>query len=205
MPFPSPSSIPQSRGGGLGRRRRRFRRPWASGRGGEEGERGSGVREIDSPAHLGSGRGEGAGRREPAAAGGNGGGGGAVRCEERRWWPGKFGCGGAAPAGPFIAVVGRFGGAWPVASRWRPAGGAAGLNGARPRSRVVERRTGSEVVQGWRDVCGSGEHRAALCGAAAGGARRGQARTWARRSSRRCGLARSPRLGAPHARACERR
>jgi len=103
---------------------------------------------FDSPAHLGSGRGEGAGRREPAAAGGNGGGGGAVRCEERRWWPGKFGCGGAAPAGPFIAVVGRFGGAWPVASRWRPAGGAAGLNGARPRSRVVERRTGSEVVQG---------------------------------------------------------
>ena len=35
-----------------------------------------------------------------------------------------------------------------VASRCRPAGGAAGLNGARPRSRLVERRTGSEVVQG---------------------------------------------------------
>ena len=57
-----------------------------------------------------------------------------------------------------------------VASRCRPAGGAAGLNGARPRSRVVERCTGSKVVQGLRDVSGSGEHRAALCGV----------RTWAR-------------------------
>ena len=78
MPFPSPSFNPQSRGGGLGRRRRRFRRPWASGRGGEEGERGSGVRGIDSPAHLGSGRGEGAGRRGPAAAAPMERGGGAV-------------------------------------------------------------------------------------------------------------------------------
>ena len=138
----------QNRGGVGARRRRPIRPPWAkavAGRRGKRARRGVG---FDSPAHLGSGRGEGAGRREPAAAGGNGGGGGAVRCEERRWWPGKFGCGGAAPAGPFIAVVGRFGGAWPVASRWRPAGGAAGLNGARPRSRVVERRTGSEVAQG---------------------------------------------------------
>ena len=87
-----------------------------AGRRGKRARRGVG---FDSPAHLGSGRGEGAGRREPAAAGGNGGGGGAVRCEERRWWPGKFGCGGAAPAGPFIAVVGRFGGG---RGRWRVGG-----------------------------------------------------------------------------------
>ena len=110
MPFPSPSSIPQNRGGGLGRRRHRFRRPWVSGRGGEEGKRGSGVRGIDSLALLGSGRGEGAGRREPAAAGGNGGGGGAVGQEGRlgsvvRWcgWPWSLG-------GPFIAELRRCGG-----------------------------------------------------------------------------------------------
>jgi len=102
MPFPSPSFIPQSRGGGLGRRRRRFRRPWASGRGGEEGERGSGVREIDSPAHLGSGRGEGAGRREPAAAGRSGCGGGAAGQEGRLGSAVRL-CGWSWSSGPFYS------------------------------------------------------------------------------------------------------
>jgi len=58
----------------------------------------------------------------------------------------------------------------------------AGRQAARRAARVV------------RSAWASGE--AVACGAAAGGARRGQACTWARRSSRCCGLARSPRLSA---------
>ena len=111
MPFPSPSFIPQSRGGGLGRRRRRFRRPWASERGGEEGKRGSGVWRFDSPAHLGLGRGEGVGRRSLAAAALKERGGGAGTEERRQRWLWRFGCGGAAPVPPFIGVLGRLGGA----------------------------------------------------------------------------------------------
>ena len=99
MPFPSPSSIPQNRGGGLGRRRRRFRRPWASGRGGEEGKSGSSVRGIDSLAHLGSGHGEGAGQRGPAAAAlmERGGGAGAEGRGAAVLW--RLGCGEAVLGG----------------------------------------------------------------------------------------------------------
>ena len=111
MPFPSPSSIPQSRGGGLGHRRRRFRWPWASGRGGEEGERGSSVREIDSPAHLGSGHGEGAGRRGPAAVALMERGGGAGTEEGRRRWLWRLGVWRSGAGAPFIGVLGRRGGA----------------------------------------------------------------------------------------------
>ena len=90
------------------------------------GKRGGGMWGIDSPAHLGSGRSEEAGQREQAAAALAACGGGAVSCEERRWWPGRLGCGGAAPVGPFIADVGRLGGR----GRWRV--GAARRAARRP-------------------------------------------------------------------------
>ena len=67
------------------------------------GKRGGGMWGIDSPAHLGSGRSEEAGQREQAAAALAACGGGAVSCEERRWWPGRLGCGGAAPVGAFYS------------------------------------------------------------------------------------------------------
>jgi len=76
---------------------------------------------IDSPAHLGSGRSEEAGQREQAAAALAACGGGAVSCEERRWWPGRLGCGGAAPVGAFYSRCRSVGGGpWPVAAAWSP-------------------------------------------------------------------------------------
>jgi hypothetical protein len=81
-------------------------------------------------------------------------------------------------------------------SRWRPVGASGERGGAelwRSGHSCASRSSG--CVEGGpmrRLGSGTGEHRAALCGAAAGGARRGQACTWARRSSRRCGLTRSP-------------
>jgi len=55
----------------------------ALGRPGSWGKRGSGMWGIDSPTHLGSGRGEGAGRREWAAVALVARGGGASAREER--------------------------------------------------------------------------------------------------------------------------
>ena len=66
------------------------------------GKRGSGMWGIDPPAHLGPGRSEEADQREQAAAALAACGGGTVSCEERRWWPGRLGCGGAAPVGAFL-------------------------------------------------------------------------------------------------------
>ena len=59
------------------------RRPWGFGSGQGRGKRGSGMWGIDSPTHLGSGRGEGAGRREWAAVALVARGGGASAREER--------------------------------------------------------------------------------------------------------------------------
>ena len=57
---------------------------------------------IDSPTHLGSGRGEGAGRREWAAVALVARGGGASAEEGRRWRPGRLECGVAAPVGRLL-------------------------------------------------------------------------------------------------------
>ena len=72
---------------------------------------------FDSPAHLGLGCGEGAGRREPAAAA-------MMECGGGAAGPGKemgaavgIGC---EARGPFIADVGRLGGPWSVAAAWSP-------------------------------------------------------------------------------------
>ena len=67
----------------------RRRRPWARGLGARRrpewrGERGSGVRGFNSPAHLGMGRGEEAGQREQAAKALGSSGGGARELGENR-------------------------------------------------------------------------------------------------------------------------
>ena len=74
----------------------------------DRGKRGSGVWGIDSPAHLGLGRGEGAGRHGPAAAALMERGGGAGTEERRRRWLWRLGCGGAVLGGAFIAVERRW-------------------------------------------------------------------------------------------------
>ena len=74
----------QSRGGGSEVPAAMGPRPGGATAAGVEGERGSGVRGINSPAHLGLGRGEEAGQREQAAAALGGSGGGARELGENR-------------------------------------------------------------------------------------------------------------------------